>query len=151
MLLLFSCGENRYDWGVVDVTPAGYRIIIPLLHEVDKAIVKEWLDQRISHWIESNPGHSQVPQSLYYIIVDHWYFDTSASPTGYANGESWQGSYIKACIYQKGLSQEYPINAPVHTVFLGADGLWRFGYLPDGTGLAVIPHELDHQIGIYHD
>lgn len=126
-----------------------------------------WVDERVLEWISGHPGEQGLldeARGAVISIYDHWSFPCSVSLSGRCAG-TYENGVVAASIYSQWSNYYYPShNAPVHTVLYGdemaeltgSDG-WRTGkwyagdMCGDGIGLSVIPHELDHAIGIGHD
>jgi hypothetical protein len=134
-----------------------------------------WVDARIKEWIKSHPNKNsndllKTTKNYKFVIYDHWGFRCSVSPTGLCNGLH-RGSKrrIDASIYFKIETTNVPDRGyiPPHTVMTSKEvaqwaqnNYWNKGSKPgkyywgtiaiDNIGLLVIPHELDHAIGIHH-
>lgn len=104
--------------------------------DIDQVLI--WLDDRFIEWLEyrqTECGGSfdhdylwHTAHAYHYVLIDDYHFQ---SPLGPAAGMKY-GGLIFGCIWLN-------------------DGLGGFILPSNGIGLAVIPHELDHAIGIDHN
>jgi len=133
----------------------------PWTRDVTSPQVLAWVDERIERWIQKRKGEygealcRNVAASTIYELVDDFRFATIFSPTGYAEGtyepQGTQGRRIRACLYTKAEAVERPATVPYPDMIEQRDGLWKWAVFPiDGVGFAVMPHELDHGLGIKH-
>lgn len=91
-----------------------------------------WLDCRVEEWVAAHPSRAPselraIARRCRFLLIDHWKYAEDASPTGYAAGSQWLMN-IAACVW----------NSPE----------WNPA---QGPGLLVVPHELDHVIGVHHE
>lgn len=163
---LFGClQEDECGLPPMERTPRGFLVHVPPQPSVAQGLfTKEqafaWLEARIDQWVEQRGAqygreHCYAVAFRYpFILYDDYRFACAASPTGWCAGQHWGDGFhckrIEACIWSRAHSYAYPHGAPAHTI-RESNGTYTYGYLPDGVGLAVIPHELDHAIGIHHD
>lgn len=142
--IALSLASSGCDWSGIDeypphnsVTNAGYRCWLPMDSSVDHDTLRMWIDIRVSVWLALRgpaygyEGTAYLAGSTTYRVVDDYRFPSAWSPTGWAVGEinTWsKHPTLKAAIYDCG------------------PGLLP----PDGMGLIVISHELDHRLGISH-
>ena len=128
---------------------------------VTDAQVLSWGDARIEEWIEKRKAEygeqlcRNVANSAIYELVDHFRFESIFSPTGYAEGtyepQGTKGRRIRACLYTKAEAAVKPASVPYPDMIEFRDSLWKWAVFPaDGVGFAVLPHELDHGLGIGH-
>jgi hypothetical protein len=147
---------------------------------ISREEVMLWLEMRIDQWVNSHSEHAKdylygIAYEYVYVIYDFWAFrvPTLQSSSGMAAGRFQKGCKIEAALYQKGKQPDDPRLVPPptgippeHTIMWGADiarwtgvsawdtGNWYYGYIPIENevkiGMPVIPHELDHAIGIHH-
>jgi len=128
--LLLACDPPKDDDDFV-LTGDGYKVTGPVgPHCLD------WIDIRINEWITAVPDQvgqdyrKSVAHKYTYQSVMDWRFPTDDSPTGYAVGIHYGAPIylIGACVYDGGM----------------------YSLPTSGIGYAVIPHELDHSIGLHH-
>lgn len=156
LFALLGCRDKEDD--DYELTPNGYRIYWVEDQGsfsggwITKELLFYWVDQQIDQWVLSHPEYAadslyEVARKEGYYLHDHFRFPSNASPTGYAAGQI-SGWRIDAGIYGTYVSLAYPSGIPPHTI-VPTDNYWRHG---DHTKplVPVIPHELDHAIGIHH-
>ena len=150
-------------------TPKGRHVLIYRGFErgVTEAEVMEWVDKRCDAWLEARAGYrgreyaEATLAECWIQPVDDWRIPVSRAPeapTGFAEGvHRYSGPpgpesthYIQACLYTKVESAEKPANPP-YPEWVVFENVWKHAVFPaDGIGMAVLPHELDHAIGIGH-
>jgi hypothetical protein len=135
----------------------------------------DWVDYQVNRWFDR---HSNMDTAFYipmdYLVlvarkqvfepVDHWGLPCSYCENNIAFGFHYN-NHIKVAIYTMWVTN-YAIddlhNYPPHVLLTGTEtAAWLnnehwlsysyvFGYNPSDTGCMLIPHELDHAIGINH-
>lgn len=148
------------------VTPAGRKIY--QLEDrgsfsqgfLTRARVLEDLDAQIATWLDQRSAQYgrdrclKIANTVGYYLRDHFEFQISA--TEYAHGMTNPGS-VWACLWSQAWSAAAPPQGtpPWTIVFNAETGNWNYGVLQlvDGRRrtLEVIPHELDHHLGINHE
>lgn len=136
LALLVCCGEQRWpDYNAR--TPDGYRVVLPDALGVERDLVLVWVDVRVAGWIAARQGSYDLAglynlaQTTTYFVVDDYRFGSASSPTGWAVGDINTYSKhptLRCSVYDQAYGQ----------------------LASDGMGLAVIPHELDHRLGVNH-
>lgn len=129
LLLLLGCEVKEDDpsW----TTPDGYHVTGEI-HENSLY----WIDLRIAEWIaegttqEDQLHRKAVAKGYTFQSIMDFHFKADESPTGYAAGIHYGPPLylIGACCYTGGM----------------------YSLPTSGIGYPVIPHELDHSIGIGH-
>lgn len=146
LLFLCSCIITKEDnW---KLTPLGFSYEAEYSVYYSEEQAANWLDIRITNWIINNPNYRNLAYSYRYKLYDDYRIKTSYSPTGYAAGLHWGDlRLIEACVFSRITSDFYPYGMP-HIRWNGTN--WSYGFLPDGIGLEVVAHELDHAKGQHH-
>lgn len=157
ILGLHLCGCKEDD--EYEHTPGGYKVESYGGPSFDSGLLTKdqvfsWLDARVAEWIASHPEHDpgwlyKQARGIRFTLVDDYRISTSGSSTGFAAGLI-SGDKVFACIYQRAESSDYPSGAPAHTIRL-QEGYWTYGVIPEGGGLQVVPHELDHSLWRPHE
>lgn len=108
----------------------------------------DWVDQRVEEWVQQRKdSYAEAmlrdnARRMEYYLYDDWM-------VGYPPGAhgSVTANIMKVSIYSIGKGPSPPPNAWMPR--LSSSGVWWWGEIA-GVGCDVIPHELDHTIGIHH-
>lgn len=173
LIFMITCGGNgsspHSPSSTVYMTNQGYILNIPNSvfehglylpdhtitdkYEIE-VILKSWLDIRVNEWAQGDSYRINVARSINFILFDDWHYRHDG---GYCVGDYFEDHTVYASIYSKFESSNMPTyNYPPHTLVqhIDDDGdktlKWYAGQIIDGVGLEVIPHELNHAIGINH-
>jgi len=156
------------------VTPLGYDAYIPVMYAlytrgniffgapIVRAIVTDWLDIRIEDTILAHPdikNARSIAKAKVYILYNHYMFPCGSS-SGMCYGRTDMIKYIEGVIYARWRGDEYPAFQTNPDLIKTKEYFYNLtgvkGWLteggnyyasdlyPDGMGLLVIKHELEH-------